>query len=114
MYAQPLILPTILGANIIDGLIFGIGWGLLGYCPGTSLGALGEGRYDALWGIIGMITGAGLYAEVYPKMQQTILSWGWEGSITIAQLAGVNPWVVIIVFIIGGITLFAWFEKKNL
>ena len=111
---KPLILPTILGANIIGGLIFGIGWGLLGYCPGTSLGALGEGRYDALWGIIGMITGAGLYAEAYPKMQQTILSWGAEGSITLAQMAGVNPWVVIIAFIAGGITLFAWFEKKNL
>ena len=34
--------PTILGGNILGGLIFGIGWGLLGYCPGTSAGALGE------------------------------------------------------------------------
>ena len=46
---------TNLGGNIIGGLIFGLGWGLLGYCPGTSAGALGEGRWDALWGIIGMI-----------------------------------------------------------
>lgn len=112
--AKPLILPTIFGANIIGGLIFGIGWGLLGYCPGTSLGALGEGRYDALWGIIGMITGAGLYAEAFPKMQQTIRTWGDMGPVTLPQIAGVNPWVVIIAFIAGGITLFAWFEKKNL
>ena len=35
---------TVLGATIIGGLIFGIGWGLLGYCPGTSMGAVGEGR----------------------------------------------------------------------
>ncbi len=34
---------AILGAVIPGGLIFGIGWGFLGYCPGTSLGALGEG-----------------------------------------------------------------------
>src|SRR5512136_2988780 len=31
--------PTILGANIIGGLIFGLGWSMLGYCPGTALGA---------------------------------------------------------------------------
>ena len=30
---------TVLGGNIIGGLIFGVGWGLVGYCPGTSLGA---------------------------------------------------------------------------
>lgn len=37
---------TILGGVVIGAIIFGIGWGLLGYCPGTSLGALGEGRIE--------------------------------------------------------------------
>lgn len=60
--------PTILGGVVVGGLIFGLGWGLLGYCPGTSLGALGEGRWDALWGIGGMLVGAGLYAEAYPYL----------------------------------------------
>jgi uncharacterized membrane protein YedE/YeeE len=67
--AQPAILPTNLASNIIGGLIFGIGWGLIGYCPGTSLGALGEGRTDAFWGILGMLTGAALFAEVYPSIR---------------------------------------------
>ena len=52
------------------GLIFGIGWGLLGYCPGTSAGALGEGRWDAVWGILGMLAGAAIYAEAYPGPQE--------------------------------------------
>jgi uncharacterized membrane protein YedE/YeeE len=42
--------PTVLGANIIGGLIFGLGWGMLGYCRGTAVGATGEGRFDAFWG----------------------------------------------------------------
>jgi uncharacterized membrane protein YedE/YeeE len=112
--AQPAILPTNLASNIIGGLIFGIGWGLIGYCPGTSLGALGEGRTDAFWGILGMLTGAALFAEVYPSIRETILSLGREGSITLSQVFGINDWVMIFIFVAGGIGLFVWFEKKGL
>lgn len=106
--------PTILGGVIIGGLLFGLGWGLLGYCPGTSLGALGEGRWDAVWGIFGMLAGAGIYAELYPYLQKTVLTWGNFGKITIPQILGVNHWVVILIFL--GITagLFRWLEKKKL
>jgi hypothetical protein len=113
-FAKPLIMPTTLVANILGGLIFGFGWGLLGYCPGTSLGALGEGRIDAFWGILGMLFGAGLFAELYPVIDGTILSWGYEGSITLSSLVGVNDWVVIAVFVVGGLFLFRWIEKSGL
>ncbi|NWF94211.1 MAG: YeeE/YedE family protein [Syntrophaceae bacterium] len=106
--------PTVLGAVILGGLIFGIGWGLLGYCPGTSAGALGEGRFDAIWGILGMLVGAGLYAEVYPAMKKTVLTWGNLGKITFPQVLGLNHWVLIPFFVIGGLILFWWFEKKGL
>lgn len=105
---------TILGSVILGGLIFGIGWGLLGYCPGTSLGALGEGRYDAFWGILGMLTGAALYAEAYPVMKMTVLTWGDFGKITMPELLGINHWIIIVILVIGGLFLFRWFEKKGL
>ena len=103
--------PTILGGVIIGGLLFGIGWGLVGYCPGTSLGALGEGRWDAIWAIAGMLVGAGLFAEAYPLMQSTILKWGDYGKITIPQVLGVNHWPVIAVIIILVLALFFAIEK---
>lgn len=105
---------TILGGNIIGGLIFGIGWALLGYCPGTSLGALGEGRYDSIWGIVGMLTGAALFAELFPLMKRTVLTWGNFGKITIPGILGINHWIVIIVMVILGVLMFRFFEKKGL
>jgi uncharacterized membrane protein YedE/YeeE len=102
--------PTILGGVVIGGLIFGLGWGLLGYCPGTSLGALGEGRWDSLWGIAGMLVGAGLYAEAYPFLKTTVLTWGNFGKITIPQVLGVNHWLVIVPFVILVLGFFRWLE----
>ena len=106
--------PTILGGVIIGGLLFGLGWGLLGYCPGTSLGALGEGRWDSVWGILGMLVGAGLYAEAYPYLQNTVLTWGNYGKITIPQVLGINHWLIIVPFIAGTVFLFRWLERKGL
>jgi hypothetical protein len=106
--------PTVLGGNIIGGLLFGVGWGLFGYCPGTAVGALGEGRWDTVWGLLGMLTGAAVFAECYPVLKVSVLKWGDFGKITIPQILGVNHWIVIIVFVLGGILMFRWFEKKGL
>jgi hypothetical protein len=105
---------TVLGGNIIGGLIFGVGWGLFGFCPGTAVGAVGEGRWGTVWGIIGMVVGAAFYAEAYPFMKQTVLTWGKLGKLTLPQVLGVNHWVVIPVMILGTLGVFSWFERKGL
>jgi len=105
---------TVLGGTIIGGLIFGLGWGLLGYCPGTSMGAIGEGRWDGLWGLLGMLAGAAVYAEAYPLIKRTVLTWGDLGKITLPGILGISHWVVVPIFILAGVGLFYWFEKKNL
>ncbi|MGV1099114.1 DUF6691 family protein [Thiovibrio sp. JS02] len=105
---------TQVGANVLGGLIFGVGWALLGYCPGTQAGALGEGRWDAVWGICGSLLGGGIYAEVYPFMKETVLTWGDFGKITLPQVLGISPWLVIPVFAVAVVLLFRWFEQKGL
>lgn len=104
----------ITGPVVIGGLLFGLGWGLLGYCPGTSAGALGEGRVDAFWGILGMIAGAALFAEAYPWLVTTVYTWGDFGAVTIPQLLGLNHWLIIPFFMVLVVLLFRWFEKKRL
>ncbi len=103
-----------LGGNIIGGLLFGVGWGLFGYCPGTSMGAVGEGRWGALWGIIGMVIGAALFAEAYPGLKATVLTWGALGQLTLPLVLGLNHWVIIFALILGALALFFWFEKRGL
>jgi uncharacterized protein len=102
------------GANILGGLTFGIGWALLGYCPGTQAGALGEGRWDAIWGILGSLLGGAAFAEAYPFMKETVLTWGDLGKITLPQVLGVSPWLIIPVFAACAIMMFRQFERKGL
>ena len=105
---------THVAAIVVGGLLFGIGWAIAGFCPGTSVGALAEGRIHALWAIIGMLGGAAVYAEAYPAMKTTLLTWGNYGKLTLPQVFGISPWPVIIIFIAFGLGLFSWFEKKHL
>lgn len=46
---------TINASLIIGSAIFGIGWGLAGYCPGPAITALGLGIVDAIYFMAGMI-----------------------------------------------------------
>ncbi|MEQ8168647.1 MAG: DUF6691 family protein [Candidatus Eremiobacterota bacterium] len=55
--------------NVIGGLIFGIGWGITGSCPGTILTQLGEGKLAALFTLAGMILGTYLFGLLYPKLE---------------------------------------------
>ncbi len=106
--------PLILGGAIVGGSLFGIGWSMLGYCPGTAWGAVGEGRIDALIGILGIFTGGALYAEAYPFFARTVLTWGDYGNLTVPDALGINHWFVIIAMVASGILLFRWLEKNNL
>jgi hypothetical protein len=85
-----------IGANVIGGLIFGVGFGLLGYCPGTVAGAVGTGALDALFGgIVGLLIGAGFFAEMYPRLRSSILAWGKFPAITVPEFLHLNQWIVI-------------------
>jgi hypothetical protein len=104
--------PLIFGSIILGGLVFGAGWALAGYCPATSVGALGEGRVDAFWAIAGMVLGAGIFSHIYPFLKKTILTWGDMGKITLPELLHINHWFVIALAIAGVLSLFALLEKK--
>ena len=84
-----------IGSTVIGGLIFGAGFALLGYCPGTAAGAVGTGALDALFGIVGIAIGAGIFARLYPILASTILNRGAFPAETVPELLGIRPMVVV-------------------
>jgi hypothetical protein len=89
--------PTILSANLLGGLIFGAGFALLGFCPGTCVGAAGEGRLDGLYsGVVGLLIGAGLYSEIYPFLSAGFLRIGALGKVTLPHLLGIGIWPTVL------------------
>ena len=61
-------LHTIYGAQIVGGLIFGAGFAMSGWCPGTGAVGLASGKVDALVFLLGAVGGSMLYNAVYPLL----------------------------------------------
>lgn len=105
---------------IIGGAIFGIGFGLGGYCPGTTLAALGAGRKDSIFMILGGLVGAWVYVLVFGWLE-TNMSWLFDkiagGKVSLAVtgndaypalidgISGVLVAAVIAILFMGGAAL---------
>lgn len=88
---------TVLGANIVGGLVFGVGFGLLAYCPGTDAAAVGQGNLDALVGIVGMVVGSYLFALTPRFTSGRLLRAGDFGKLRLADLVNVPNWLVAVI-----------------
>lgn len=81
---------TKLLANVLGGLIFGVGFALAAYCPGTSAAALGQGNYDALAVMAGMVAGSYVFALCSGWVKERIDPVGNLGKVTWAEAVGVS------------------------
>lgn len=63
--SQVYVLPTIYGAQIVGGLVFGVGFALSGWCPGTGVVGVATGKLDALVFLAGVPLGAIIFNETY-------------------------------------------------
>jgi uncharacterized protein len=55
---------------VIGSVVFGIGWGVAGFCPGPGLVALGMGEVKALVFVVAMLVGMGAF-ELLERRRQT-------------------------------------------
>ena len=64
LLGAPMQLPTSTRLDrrlVLGSLVFGVGWGLAGFCPGPALVGLGMGVPQAYVFVLAMLTGMGLF-----------------------------------------------------
>ncbi len=61
--------PTFAAPQIIGGLVFGVGFIVGGYCPGTSCVAGATGSLDGWMNVLGLLTGILVFGELYPFLE---------------------------------------------
>ncbi len=103
------------GATAVGGLIFGLGFATLGYCPGTISAAVGQGWLDALvGGLAGIIIGAGVFASMYPRLRAGILAKGEFKAKTFPELFKVGAWAVVVPAAALIVAFLYWLESRGL
>lgn len=90
--------PAYLWGIAAGGAIFGIGWAVAGYCPGTCLVGSAEGKKDALFTLLGALAGALLFSLAFPFLESTLIAPANFGAVTLESLLGVNGIYVALPF----------------
>ena len=105
--------PTVLGPQIVGGLLLGIGFVIGGYCPGTSVVSAATGRLDAVVFLIGLLAGLLGFGEMYPAIAQwtSVTSLGVVTLPAFLQLPYGLVVLAVVVTAIGAFVAAEWAEK---
>ena len=98
------VLPTFLVPQLVGGLVFGIGFVMGGYCPGTCCVASVTGKMDGWIHLLGMLTGIFLFGELFPLIGDWYSSTSM-GESTLSQILnlshGTTVLLIVLVALIG-------------
>jgi len=105
--------PTKLAAQTLGGLIFGAGFALIAYCPGTGAVALGQGSWDVLFGMAGLVAGSFLYAELSGWLKQTVETWGNHGKLMLPDLLHIPRAIFVPAFALLLLAVLFWLDRAG-
>jgi hypothetical protein len=92
-------------ASIVGGVIMGAGFIMGGFCPGTGLSAMSIGKIDAIVFFAGGLTGAFLFGETYPLIEN-LANANYKGPVKIDEALGVSPGLFTLILIIAAALMF--------
>jgi hypothetical protein len=90
--------PTSYAGAIVGGLVFGVGFLVGGYCPGTSMAACATGRLDGFAFLAGMLGGVYFFAEFLSGVDAWVRA-SAVGELTLPALTGVSMGWYVLLFI---------------
>jgi hypothetical protein len=100
------IIPTFLWPQLVGGALFGLGFLVSGYCPGTALAGLASGRLDALVTMVGIGSGTLLFSALYPWIEGFYKT-SDMGTATLPELLQMNHWALLaLVYVFAGIMFY--------
>jgi hypothetical protein len=99
------LLKTYLWPQLVGGILFGFGFVIGGYCPGTAAVGIVSGKYDAMVFILGMIAGIWIFAAGMPLWGSFYMS-SDLGRLTLWQVFGVPMWAMALIIL--GMALMAF------
>ena len=110
-----MVLPTSLVATGLAAVLFGLGWGMCGYCPGTTWAAVGEGRLDAIFALLGGLAGTAVFAQLHERLIPLLYDPTNLGQITVTDVVGnhVLALVVVLIALGAGVYLIGRFWKND-
>ncbi len=112
---QIFLMPTIYGAQIVGGLLFGVGFAMGGWCPGTAAAGMAAGRIDALVFLLGAVGGSILFNELFPLISGLYTA-GDRGVQMLYDTLGMSRNVFILVFTLVAVAAFwlaEWAERTR-
>ena len=112
--SQVYLVPTYWGAQVVGGLLLGVGFVVGGYCPGTSVAAVATGRIDALAYLGGILAGTLGFAVGFPLLRGLYVA-GSAGELTLPQLLHLPYGVVVfavVLMALGGFAGAEWIERR--
>jgi uncharacterized membrane protein YedE/YeeE len=102
-------------AQLIGGIIFGIGFVIGGLCPGTSCVAAASGKVDGLLVIAGMLGGVLVFHEAYDVLRP-VYDAGALGPATLPaafRLSHAMTALLVTVVALAGFAVAQWIERRS-
>lgn len=111
-WANMSVKPTYVWGIAIGGLVFGVGWAVSGFCPGTCVVGAAEGKKDALATLLGGLVGALIFSLVYPYLEG-LMNTANFGKLTLDNVLGIDGiWLALAIFVAFiGMTFFVLKDK---
>jgi uncharacterized membrane protein YedE/YeeE len=108
------LVPTFWIAQLVGGLLLGVGFVVGGYCPGTSIASAATGKIDGMVFVLGFAAGTLGFAIASPLLQG-VLGAGELGPITLPTALGLPYGAVVfavVVVAVAGFAGAAWIERR--